>query len=827
MSEFLVRRDPLVVVAAVAAAAEIGWTAANLAGPVGPAWLGSAPLFVAGSLAVVAAFRAWRSPGAAAVARRFWRLMTVSFALTLLATLSELPQYLDGPVTVPGPLALTGLGVSTVLTLVALYRLPLGVHSTGERFRLLLDAATVTIATVVFAWYLSFGRGQSALSAQMVVASVVFCATHAVMVFGLVRVLLSESRDVPPAAVRVFAAGLAASTLSILATPLLAGHEPVGAEPAGRPVAYGLFVVAAVLQRRAVAGPPDTNRARRRPFSVAPYIAVASVDALLLATIAGDGMRVVVAAAAVTLTGLVIVRQLVAFRDNARLLGELARQERRFRSLVQNAADAIMILDEQGRAAYASPGIETLTGLPATHWLGRQAFTVHPDDLADVVGKFATVGAAPGRTVHYESRIANGAGEWQWVRVTLTNRLDDPAVGGIVANVSDVDEARAFQDQLAHQATHDPLTDLANRSLLLDRLSRSAGPVSLALVDLDDFKSVNDTMGHPAGDALLVTVATRLRDCVRATDLVARLGGDEFAILFHGDAAVAERALAALSRPMLIEGRELVVRASVGVATAAPGDDADTVMRAADLALYRAKAAGKGCVAHYEPGMTPAPGAHGLYRALTRGQLVLHYRPVVGVPDSGIVGMRALLRWNHPSEGPVPAVPLAEETGLIVPIGRWMLLEACREAAGWPGATPPRVGVTVSPRQLRDADLVADVRDALVATGLPPHRLTVGIVGTDVLDTDPARAAVRELHRMGVRIALDDAGRSTLDLLTDLPVDELTLDRSVLADPGRRPLATAVTGVARALGIAVVTDGSTPATPELAVAALVADSGAT
>ncbi len=811
-------REPLAVAAVAAGAAEIVWTGVNLPGPVGPAWFGSVPVYLVTVLTPAATYRAWRSPGATESARRFWRMLTVSFGLSAVMTFAELPRYVDGPAIEPGPVALVGFGVASVLLLVALYRLPLRVRSKGERFRLLLDSATVTLAAVVFTWYLSFGHGEPEVSAEMVAASIVFCTAQALTAFALVRVLMSESRDVPRIAVRVFTAGVAASALSILAIPLLADREPVGAEPLGRAVAYSLFVVAAVLQRRSVARTVPAGRDRRRPYSVAPYVAVASVDALLLATIAGDGVRVVVGAAAVTLTGLVIVRQLAAFRDNERLIDELARQERRFRSLVQNAADVILILDGSGKAMYASPGVETLTGLSASHWMGRQGFDVHPDDYRNVRKNFESVRAVPGSTVHYDSRIANGAGEWQWTRVALTNRLDDPAVGGIVANISDINAARAFQDQLEYQASHDPLTGLANRSLLMDRLTNAVGevPASLALIDLDDFKSVNDTLGHPAGDALLVAVAERLRGCVRSTDLVARLGGDEFALLFEdGDAP--DRALAALGEPLMIEGHELFVRASIGVAPIAPGDDLDHVMRHADVAMYRAKAAGKGCVVRYEPGMVAAgearaDAARALYRALTAGQFVLHYQPIVGLPDARVVGVEALLRWNHPVDGlvaPDEFIPLAEETGVIVPIGRWVLLEACREAAGWPGPTPPQISVNVSPRQLRERGIVADVRDALVATGLPAHRLTVEITETSVLDTEQARAAVCELHTMGVQIALDDfgTGHSTLNLLTDLPVDQLKLDRSVLSEERRRPLALAVISIAQALGLNVVAEG--------------------
>jgi diguanylate cyclase (GGDEF)-like protein/PAS domain S-box-containing protein len=823
--------EPLPVAAFALCAAEFVWFGLNLSGPTGPPAIGSLPVIASTVLAPFALYRAWTAPGLTTPARRFWRMLTVAFAIVSLVTVTDIPALMRGPVTEPGPAKLAGYGIATVLTIVALYRLPSGARGRGERFRLSLDVATVTLAAVVFAWYLSFGLAADALTQEQIVASVIFCTTHSVVAFGTVRVLFSACHDVYPLALRVFAAGVASSVVGMLAMPLLADRPPVGAEPLSRCVAYALFVTAAVLQRRSASSTGAARAVRRRPFSVLPYVAVACIDVLLLATMAGDGSRAVVAVTAVTLTGLVIVRQLAAFRDNARLLDELVRQERRFRSLVQNAADAIIILDEAGVATYVSPGIERLTGIPVGNWLGRQGFAVHEDDLPVVLEMFGAVLSSPATTVHYDARIANSAKAWHWVRVALTNRLDDPAVGGIVANVSDINEARAYHEQLSHQASHDSLTDLANRTLLGDQLRdalvRSAGQrVSLALIDLDDFKAVNDTMGHPAGDELLIAVAERLRRGVRPEDLVARLGGDEFAILFadispRTSEQLADRVLTLLGEPLSVDGRELFVQASIGIADAAPGDDVERLMRHADIAMYEAKAAGKGRIARYHGDMAPtlsarAQAAEELHHALSAGEFELYYQPIVALPDGRVTGAEALLRWHHPVRGTVPPtdfIPLAEQTGLIVPIGRWVLRDACRQAAdrlaASPATAPATVSVNVSARQLREPSIVDDVLDALHGAQLPPHCLIIEITETAIVDTCVVRDAVRTLTDLGVQIALDDfgTGNSTLSLLAELPVHQLKLDRSFLRDIQHSPIAVAVIRIADAFGIPAVAEG--------------------
>jgi diguanylate cyclase (GGDEF)-like protein/PAS domain S-box-containing protein len=538
----------------------------------------------------------------------------------------------------------------------------------------------------------------------------------------------------------------------------------------------------------------------------------------------------VIGLAGVVLTGLVMGRQLMAFRDNSRLLGEIARQERRFRSLVQHAADVILVTDGDGVTVYVSPGIERITGHPASAFIGRQGFEVHPDDLPMVVEKRAEVLAAPGVTTSYEARIAHRPGRWRWAQVTLTNRLDDPAVSGMVTNISDVTELRAYHERLSHQASHDSLTDLANRSLFAEELqraiTRSGGErLSLAFIDLDDFKLINDTLGHQAGDAMLIAVSERLRRGVRDGDLVARLGGDEFAVLLENVVpsrvdTIAERMLDLLAEPLLLDGQELCVQASIGVAEVRAGDDADRLMRHADIAMYEAKAAGKARYARYAETMAPrtsdrAQAAIELDRALGTGEFELYYQPIVSLPDGRLIGAEALLRWNHPERGLVPPldfIPAAEQTGLIVPIGRWVLEEACAQAARWlgeyPKTAPQTISVNVSPRQLREASIVDDVTNALASSGLAPERLVVEVTESAVVHQACA-VALRTLSELGVRVSLDDfgTGQSTLSLIDSFPVDQVKLDRSFLRIGSKHRIPVAVIKLAEALGLESVAEG--------------------
>jgi len=394
---------------------------------------------------------------------------------------------------------------------------------------------------------------------------------------------------------------------------------------------------------------------------------------------------------------------------------------------------------------------------------------------------------------------------------------------------------RRQQADLEHQATHDPLTGLANRTRfgaeLAARLERHR-PAGVLLIDVDDFKMVNDTMGHAVGDRLLHEVAQRLRRHSAAADLPARLGGDEFAVLLDSDdPAYAEEAavriLASLGVPFSVDQHQLLTNASVGLALAGPGDSADEVLRNADIAMYAAKAAGKASWARFQPQMRNEMVNHArlgseLRDALMRDELFLLYQPVFDLASGRIAGAEALVRWRHPVRGFVPPgdfVPVAEKSGLIVPLGSWVLRTACEQLAAWRAAYGEHaiaaINVNVAARQLRDGGFVDEVARVLAGTGLAPANLVLEVTESSVLEDRQVRDTLQALHELGVRLALDDfgTGQSSLSLLRAFPVDVLKLDKSFVdgisdgADRGRLAVAAAVAQLAEYLQLSAVAEG--------------------
>lgn len=405
--------------------------------------------------------------------------------------------------------------------------------------------------------------------------------------------------------------------------------------------------------------------------------------------------------------------------------------------------------------------------------------------------------------------------------------------GGWVATHQDITERVRSEAKIAHMALHDALTGLPNRSLLNERLEqaltrvRRGDIVAIHLLDLDRFKNVNDTLGHPAGDKLLKLVADRLRCLVRETDTIARMGGDEFAILQvaisqPADATLlAQRIIEAVSAPYEIDSQQVVVGTSVGIAIGpTDGHTPDQLMRNADLALYRAKGGGRGSYCFFEPGMDAQMQVRraiecDLRKALVAGEFEIYYQPIVSFDRNDIKGVEALIRWHHPERGmlaPSEFIPLAEETGLIVPIGEWVLRNACATAATWPDDV--RVAVNLSPVQFKNPGLVPLVANALVASGLPASRLELEITETVLLQGSEATlATLFRLRALGVKIAMDDfgTGYSSLSYLQSFPFDRIKIDRSFIKDIGENSgslnIVRAVAAMANGLGMVTTAEG--------------------
>ena len=520
--------------------------------------------------------------------------------------------------------------------------------------------------------------------------------------------------------------------------------------------------------------------------------------------------------------------------------------ERRFRGLVQNASDLILICAAPGTITYQSPAAETAWGFPAATLIGEPVMALtYPDDqpalreLWDQLRQ-ASQSAIEGATRTTELRLRDGTGNWRHAEMIATNLLHDAAVQGIVVTVRDTTERKAFEQQLTQQAFFDALTGLPNRVLLLDRLKqalvragRRKDAVGLLFVDVDNFKLINDSLGHHVGDKLLTEAAARLQSCVRAQDTVARLSGDEFVVVLEllageDDALPVANAIAhQFSRPFKLEEREVVITASIGIALSDAGqENADSLMRNADLAMYRAKSDGRARYVMFDPSMKIDTLARlelesDLRRALEQGELRVHYQPIVAMKTGKLSEVEALVRWQHPTRGlvsPVDFIPLAEETGLIIPLGQWVLEEACRQVAAWhrqfTSEPPLTLSVNLSPRQFQKPFLVADITKALHEAGLPACCLKLEITeGVLMRDVEATIRTLWELKNLGLQIAVDDfgTGYSSLAYLKRLPLDVLKIDRSFVSGIGQNPEDTAIVhaimALAKSLNLKVTGEG--------------------
>jgi diguanylate cyclase (GGDEF)-like protein/PAS domain S-box-containing protein len=506
--------------------------------------------------------------------------------------------------------------------------------------------------------------------------------------------------------------------------------------------------------------------------------------------------------------------------------------ERRFSTLTERSPIPTLLSEQGMRLAHVNDAFCSLIGRQAELLLGTGWMSaVHPDDLDDVVEQVAAV--LDGEDREAQARLVREDGT---VRTTIIRfaHLFTPGVGaGFVGTIEDITDRLAFEARLAHQANHDPLTGLPNRTMLAsyvsDRFRPGASGLACLFLDLDNFKVVNDSLGHSAGDELLVEVATRLRATVRPGDLVARFGGDEFVVVCEGvgeDGAVtlAERIGEALSRPVRLGGVDIRPGASVGVTVqTAEHAEAQELIRDCDIAMYQAKAGGKGRITVLDHhGRAEARDklrmVAELRDAIERREITLLYQPIFATADGTPIAVESLARWHHPERGPISPstfVRLAEESGLIAPLGLLVLDETCRQLAAWDeqlgAAAPARANVNVSALQL-DENLPAHVESALRRHRLRPERISVEITESALMqDPTAARGILEQLRALGVQLAIDDfgTGYSSLAYLRHLPVDCLKVDRSFVAElaDGHAEIATAVVALAGNLNLSTVAEG--------------------
>jgi diguanylate cyclase (GGDEF)-like protein/PAS domain S-box-containing protein len=530
----------------------------------------------------------------------------------------------------------------------------------------------------------------------------------------------------------------------------------------------------------------------------------------------------------ILVTALVVVRLCMLFRTRCAAEAELAGREYRFRSLIENLNDLVLLVRADGKVLYQSPSVQRLLGFKPDTLLGESLMNLIVEGERPAL---AALGAEclsqPGATVRGSLSATDLMRDVHMYEISLTNLIADPHIGGIIAVLRDVTERGQLETALRDQALHDSLTGLPNRALFSNRAERLLEiasldhvPVSVLFVDLDNFKTVNDGLGHGAGDGLLIAVANRMASAMRSADTVCRFGGDEFVVLIDPHATdataelMAERLRDVLRVPFEIGGQLISMTASIGI-TKSCDLDIDTLVRNADIAMYQAKSGGKNATVTFMPQMQAMAQERlqleiDLRSAIKNHEFAVVYQPTIDLRDYSVSGVEALVRWDHPTRGrltPDDFIPLAEENGMIVEIGQFVLREACAKAASWQnGEERLSLSVNLSPRQLELASLIDDVKAVLDETGLDPLLLVLEITETAIMkDADVVVERLDALKALGVRLAIDDfgTGYSSLSYLRRFPFDILKIDRSFVSCLQESSDAVAIVHSLMELGLAL------------------------
>lgn len=770
-----------------------------------------------------------------------WALMAVSMGVLAAAHLAWSSLYFGGDVSFPS--ISDGLHIAASVMMVASAYLLARRRSPEVDSFGFFDSAIVGIAVGVGVWliviepYLS----DSSLGLSGTIWAVVAPGIGAVGFAASFRSAAHSSfRQFAPVAVLV-GIGIQTASDSLRGVVALRGDFAAGGFIASLGVAAPLVIAAGALDPSMSRRTADwvqaytVNIGRTIGLSVAVLTPMTVLLALTISDLGSSTTRLLFAGCAIVSVTMALARMWVLM-DAVRSLTERRGQDR-LAAMVEHSSDVVMLVDETGDIKYASPGLVSTLGHRSADWIGRPLVDLIADEdrgaAEHEIARVIDLGID--NTVRFESNLVRVDGQRRRMEATVANLLGGDAVDGVVATFRDVTEQRDLERQLSHRAFHDELTGLANRALFLDRMDHAlrvarpdSDPVVVLFVDLDDFKSVNDALGHGVGDQLLRTIADRIRHVTGGGDTPARLGGDEFAVLLEDRGGVtraldvAEQLLEELRLPVQLAGYDLAVLASVGVAVAAPGMTTSSLLRDADIAMYEAKRAGKGQIKIFDPAMrlgatTQLEFRSELGNALDNGELRLVYQPLVSLRTGEVTGAEALLRWRHPVRGevsPAEFIPIAEKSGLIRSIGEWVLDEAVSEAKRWQARGPRYVSINVSAVQLRTEGFVGVVRDTLARHQLDPAHVLLEVTETVLVnEIESASSVLAELRALGLRIAIDDFGTGycSLSYLQRFPVDILKIDRQFVdevdGDAKQSSLAKMILQMSSTLEIATVAEG--------------------
>jgi diguanylate cyclase (GGDEF)-like protein/PAS domain S-box-containing protein len=719
-----------------------------------------------------------------------------------------------------------------------------------ERINFSLDASIVMIGGGMVIWYFLLRpiAGSHDGDSLKTVLSLAYPIADLVLLLGIVSLLLRRTGFGSRWIVNLLLAGV---VINFIADFVFSYQSLEGTYETGNPV-DGLFTLACMpvavaahlqyIQARNGILAVEPNVVGESKFFWTPYLAVAVVYLVLVKVVYEHSvalMEVSVLVAGVV-TALVVVRQFLFVRESTRTHNALTELQQRIQGIYSASTDAIGLADFEGTITEVNESFTALTGYRRDEIVGRMRYQdfIPEDHLERSIAPDTS--AAPGRQLEFERDLTRKDGSFRTVTTTLypvDGSDGEPAAMAIV--IRDITDRISLEKQLTYQALHDPLTGLANRALLrqrvtgsLKRAARRDRQVALMFLDLDNFKIVNDTMGHAAGDVLLTTIAHRLESCLRGGDLAARLGGDEFAVLIEDittpgeELAVATRLLEEIGKPVTIEGKDVIVGSSIGVARSVAGvSQTEDLLRNADVAMYTSKRNGKNRYSVFEDEMHAAVIERAkleeeLRSAITNGEFEVRYQPILDLNTEAVVALEALLKWNHPRGipiGPAEFIPIAEEANLIGEIGRMVLAEACSQVARWQrtykSGRPFALSVNISGRQFMDADFITAMRMAYGTAGLSPKTLILEITESVMMtNTEATVRMLEDIRKLGVRLAVDDfgTGYSSLSYLHKFPIDVLKIDSSFTEKIDGKEgaaMAQAIISMGETLSLATIAEG--------------------